>query len=195
MQAPVQAPVQAPRPRDVTPPRTRGPTLAALQESEPWTAHAQSPAVPEKSSYRGSPRQGSPNIGASARSRDSPVAVPVSDRVGKQKAVEGGARVRSASGTGGESPSEKASLQRVSSSASTNRSASTSILNSGRDSDASLNGRPRGISGRMSEEDRQREFDSLVKREETVKYTLTPQNMRDMEVRCTIPANYVILTV
>jgi len=36
--------------------------------------------------------------------------------------------------------------------------------------------------GRMSEEDRQREFDSLVKGEETVKFTLTPQTVRDLEV-------------
>jgi len=184
--------VQAPRSRDTTPPRTRGTALTSLQESEPWTAKPKSPIVPEKSAYRGTPPQGSPKQNASLRSRDAPVSV--SDRAVKNKAAEGATRVRS--GTGGESPVEKSTLQRVSSSASTTRSASTSILNSVHDSDVSLNGRPRGISGRMSEEDRQREFDSLVKREETVKYTLTPQNVRDLEVRNTFPyqlcnTNYV----
>jgi hypothetical protein len=170
--------VQAPRPRDITPPRSRGTALAALQESEPWTAKPPSPVVPEKSTYRGSPVQGSPKHGSSLRSRDSPVAV--AERGVKNKS-DGAGRTRSA--TGGESPvAERATLQRVSSSASTTRSASTSILNSARDSDISLNSRPRAISGRMSEEDRQRDFDSLVKSEDTVKYTLTPQSMRDMDV-------------
>jgi hypothetical protein len=40
----------------------------------------------------------------------------------------------------------------------------------------------------MSEEDRQREFDTLVKSEDTVKYTLTPQNVRDMDVSRTFLA-------
>jgi hypothetical protein len=34
----------------------------------------------------------------------------------------------------------------------------------------------------MSEEDRERQFDSLVKGQETVKFTLTPQNVRDIDV-------------
>jgi hypothetical protein len=34
----------------------------------------------------------------------------------------------------------------------------------------------------MSEEDRERQFDSLVKGEETVKFTLTPQTVRDIDV-------------
>ncbi|KAF2689909.1 hypothetical protein K458DRAFT_412769 [Lentithecium fluviatile CBS 122367] len=173
----------APRPRDITPPRTRGTTLASLQETETWTTKSQSPVVPERSIRRGSPTQGSPKNSSpknnsSLRSRESPVSVP--DRTAKNKVAESVTRGRSGTGDG-EYTVEKATLQRVSSSASTTRSASTSILNSARDSDGSLGGRPRNISGRMSEEDRQREFDSLVKSEDTVKYTLTPQNMRDME--------------
>jgi len=35
----------------------------------------------------------------------------------------------------------------------------------------------------MSEEDREREFDSLVKGKDTVKFTLTPENMRALDVR------------
>jgi hypothetical protein len=77
---------------------------------------------------------------------------------------------------------ERAALQRVSSGSAATSSASTSILQPGRRSDSSM-GRPRGLSGRMSEEDREREFDSLVRGEETVKYTLTPKSMRD-DVSC-----------
>lgn len=87
----------------------------------------------------------------------------------------------------GDSPgTERAQLQRISSSSDGQRSvhsANTSILNSARVSESSM-GRPKGLSiGRMSEEDREREFDSLVRGDETVKYTLTPQSMRDLDVR------------
>jgi hypothetical protein len=40
----------------------------------------------------------------------------------------------------------------------------------------------------MSEEDRERQFDSLVKGEETVKFTLTPQTVRDIDVSFTLTA-------
>jgi hypothetical protein len=163
---------QTPRSRDVTPTRSRGTTLAALQETETWTAKPPSPVIPERSTRRSSPHS-SPKNNSSLRS-------------------EGATRARY--DTGDVSPVEKSTLKRVSSSASTTRSASTSILNSARDSDVSLTGRPRGISGRMSEEDRQREFDSLVKREETVKYTLTPQNMRDMDVSTIFLDNVQVLS-
>lgn len=71
---------------------------------------------------------------------------------------------------------ERAGLQRVPSSSSTTRSAGTSILDSTRNSDASAS---RLTKPRTSEEDKQREFDALVHSEETVKYTLTPQTMRE----------------
>ncbi|KAH9864256.1 hypothetical protein J1614_010190 [Plenodomus biglobosus] len=76
--------------------------------------------------------------------------------------------------------SDKASLKRVtSSSSSAKRSNGATAISSGRESTASL--RSRGLSGRMSEEDREREFDSLVKGKDTVKFTLTPQNMRALD--------------
>ncbi|KAF2260590.1 hypothetical protein CC78DRAFT_547427 [Lojkania enalia] len=158
--------------KDVTPPKSRGTTLTSLQEAERWTTKSQEAArTPEKQqtydSQRGAPVKGSPKHGSS-RSREAP---PV-----KRVSVENSPRARAGTGDG----LEKATLKRVSSSSSTSRSASTSILHSARDSETSI-GRPRGLSGRMSEEDREREFDSLVKGQETVKYTLTPQSMRDLD--------------
>ncbi|KAF2757750.1 hypothetical protein EJ05DRAFT_501272 [Pseudovirgaria hyperparasitica] len=75
---------------------------------------------------------------------------------------------------------ERAAVQRISSS-SQSTSVGSSILNKAGSFDGET--RPRGLSGRMSEEDRVKEFDSLVSREETVKYTLTPSSMREMEGR------------
>lgn len=173
--------ISPPRPRDATPPRTRGTALASLQETETWEAKPQQPAIAKKPvqpihqqmAVDSSPKRSSP-----LRTRE-PAATPA-DRAAKPKPVEESPRSRSGT-LEGPTP-EKSSLKRVSSSSSTGRSVSTSILHSGRDSDVSLSGRPRGLSGRMSEEDRQREFDSLVKGDETVKYTLTPQSMRDIDV-------------
>lgn len=50
-----------------------------------------------------------------------------------------------------------------------------------RASESSIMTRPRGMSNKSSEE-RRRDFDTLVQGDETVKYTLTPQNVRDMDV-------------
>jgi hypothetical protein len=146
--------------RDLTPPRARGHVLSMVQEADSWPNKTPEHTTPKKQTAL----TGSPKHGASARTRDSPVAV--AERAVKPKSID---------------DSPKATLQRVSSSSSTNRSASTSILHTGRESDSSLT-RPRGLSGRMSEEDRVREFDTLVKSDETVKFTLTPQSMRDIDV-------------
>lgn len=162
-----------------TPPAARGTVLPSLQESESWTNQSQQKASPEKQVQRDSPSKDSPRQSSSLRTRETPVAV--AERPAKRTSGEGSQSSRSRAGTVEGAP-EKATLQRVSSSSSTNRSVGTSILHSARDSETSLNGRPRGLSGRMSEEDREREFDTLVKGQETVKYTLTPQSMRDMDV-------------
>lgn len=159
--APLPVPVAAPRSRDISPPKSRGTTLSMVKEVDSW------PPPPHGSPVGNSPRQST----ASHRSREG--AVSAGDRSIKN---EGSPRPRSAA----DGSVEKASLQRVSSSST--RSVSTSILHTGRDSDISLTGRPRGLTGRMSQEDREREFDSLVKGEDTVKYTLTPQQVRDMDV-------------
>lgn len=163
------------RPREVTPPRTR---LSSLQETEPWESKQQKqPVIPEKSARRASPTGNGARYASPHRARESPVA----ERSTHLRSIEGSPH-RSA--TNDASVDTRPSLKRVSSSSSSTagRSVGTSILHSGRDSGTSLDGRPRGLSGRMSEEDRQREFDSLVRGDETVKVTLTPQNMRDMDV-------------
>ncbi|KAJ4359801.1 uncharacterized protein N0V89_000357 [Didymosphaeria variabile] len=165
------------RPREVTPPRTR---LSSLQEAEPWQSKQQKqPSIPERSARRGSSTESSTRYASPHRARESPAAA--AERPAHLKSIEGSPHSRS--GTTDGPTDARSSLKRVSSSSSSTagRSVGTSILHSGRDSGTSLDGRPRGLSGRMSEEDRQREFDSLVRSDETVKVTLTPQNMRDMD--------------
>lgn len=72
---------------------------------------------------------------------------------------------------------ERAYVQRVRSESQAT-SVGSSILHMHRASESSVHP-SKGFDGRMSEDDRQREFDNMVKREETVKYTLTPQSVRD----------------
>ncbi|KAF1965694.1 hypothetical protein BU23DRAFT_519160 [Bimuria novae-zelandiae CBS 107.79] len=169
--------VPPPRLREATPPRTR---LSSLQETEPWESRQQKqPVLPEKSARRMSPTERVAGYASPQRARESPVAV--AERSAHLKSGESSPRSRTATTDGPLDP--KLSLKRISSSSSSTagRSVSTSILHSARDSGTSLDGRPRGLSGRMSEEDRQREFDSIVKSDETVKVTLTPQNVRDID--------------
>ncbi|KAF2643603.1 hypothetical protein P280DRAFT_256941 [Massarina eburnea CBS 473.64] len=153
------------RTHDLSPPRTRGAPLPAVQEAgSSWSeTRTQSPK--------------------SHRSRESPI--PAVERATKQRNHD--LNIRTLPGTAeSTSTPDRSPLQRIPSSASTNRSVGTSILHSGRNSSTSLDGRPRGLSGRMSEEDRVREFDSIVKGDETVKVTLTPQTVRDFNESPTI---------
>ncbi|KAF1957194.1 hypothetical protein CC80DRAFT_547912 [Byssothecium circinans] len=174
------SPTNQPRPRDLTPPQARKAPLSAVREAEgSWSARTHSPARGDKSVHRSSDPRSSPKQNSSLRSCDSPV--PVTERAVKPKALDTNTRPRS--GTADGMASDRSPLQRMSSSSSTNRSVGTSILQSGRDSSASLDGRTRGLSVRMSEEDRQREFDSLVQGGETVKVTLTPQTVRDIDAQ------------
>jgi hypothetical protein len=175
----------APRP-PVTPSRSRGPTLASLQEADSAPSSPQGDETPRQQTFepqRAPHMNNSPKNYGTIRARDAPVPSPVGERPVRRPTLDGSPVARA--GTGDSFGVDKPTLKRVSSS-STSRSASTSILNTGRDSEAST--RPRGLSGRMSEEDRQREFDTLVKSEDTVKYTLTPQNVRDMDVSRTFLA-------
>ncbi|PVH92992.1 hypothetical protein DM02DRAFT_634915 [Periconia macrospinosa] len=171
----MEAPTSQPRPRDITPPpRVQRSPLPSVEES---------PNVLDQPTQRSSPSHNSARHASSHRSRDSPV--PVAERSARPHALDTG--VRSLSGTSENTPVERSPLQRVSSaSSSTNRSVGTSILQTGRNSTNSLEGRPRGLSHRMSEEDRQREFDSLVKGDETVKFTLTPQTVRDVAAESSV---------
>jgi hypothetical protein len=148
---------------------TRSPALSSLQEIENWGQQ---------------PKERHPVELKSSDSQRSVSRSPVQSRRSKETPLHGertspGKASRSRAGTD-EGLTERATLKRVSTSSSGGKSVSTSILHSARDSDISV-GRPRGLSGRMSEEDRVREFDSLVKGEETVKFTLTPQSMRDLD--------------
>ncbi|KAF2020954.1 hypothetical protein BU24DRAFT_416616 [Aaosphaeria arxii CBS 175.79] len=161
--------------REMTPPKARIPTLSSLDETETWTNASPEHAKPRKQypdMQRASPSRGSPKSGPASNVRESPAAQLEKPVV--RNSQEGSPRAH----TGAPANVEKSSLQRVSSSSS--KSASTSILHIGHDSESSF-GRPRAVSGRRSEEDVQRDFDSLVKGDETVKFTLTPQSMRDME--------------
>lgn len=78
-----------------------------------------------------------------------------------------------------QTPEEASGISRQSADSSGAERNALARLSSGSDSIA---GRARGLSSRMSQEEREREFDSLLKGDETVKLTLTPQSMRDLEV-------------
>lgn len=88
--------------------------------------------------------------------------------------------MRSQRGAPGGSPSsDKTGVQRM---PSTSSKKSGSIHARPVDWDSEASQRSQVLHGRMSEEDRERQFDSLVNGEETVKFTLTPQTVRDMNV-------------
>ncbi|KAF2853158.1 hypothetical protein T440DRAFT_487621 [Plenodomus tracheiphilus IPT5] len=132
--------------------------------------------VPHHSpTLKSSPTMNSPKR-SSPRSADSPVTV--AERQGQHTSTSDSPRSQAISHD--RSLSDKASLKRVtSSSSSAKRSNGATAIPSRRESIASH--RSRNLSVRMSEEDREREFDSLVKGQETVKFTLTPQNMRALD--------------
>jgi hypothetical protein len=146
-----------PRKRDATPPTSRT-SLPSLQETD----HGESE---EPTIQRGSPV----SVARSTRSRDA--LITVAERQVPRRSSQDSARSRS--------PAERPGVKRVGSSAS-GKISGTYGHASGRDSVSSQASRQH--IGRMSEEDREREFDSLVKREETVKFTLTPENMRALDV-------------
>lgn len=171
---------ELPPPRSTSTP-SRSPALASLRESDSWIDVTQENYVPENrvTEIPRSRPQSSGQHGANSRSREIPVLDKASQRQSNDSARSG---TRSKSQNTESYPTERAALQRVSSTSSTSRSASVanSALHSSKGSESSI-GHPRGLSERLSEEDRQREFDSLVRGEETVKYTLTPQSMRDID--------------
>ena len=96
--------------------------------------------------------------------------------------------LRSQSAAGG-SILDKPGVKRV---GSTSSKKSGSISRLPRDSDDKLNRNP---GGRMSEEDRERQFEELVQGKETVKYTLTPENMRALDVSTKFRWTVEILTI
>jgi hypothetical protein len=152
--------------RDATPPTSGRTSLPSLQEVEyhrPQPVVASEQAVQRDSStYSNRSRTQSPHVALAER------------QVPRRSTEES---LRSASAAGG-SIKEKPAIKRVGS-ASSKKSGSISRLPIGRDSDDRLN---RSQGGRMSEEDRERQFEELVQGKETVKYTLTPENMRALDV-------------
>ncbi|KAF2400338.1 hypothetical protein EJ06DRAFT_521836 [Trichodelitschia bisporula] len=62
------------------------------------------------------------------------------------------------------------------------RSSTTPTLHSNKGSQSSIGIAPRSLDNRVSEDARQRDFDSLIHGDQTVKYTLTPEELRDATV-------------
>ncbi|KAH7396913.1 hypothetical protein DE146DRAFT_614874 [Phaeosphaeria sp. MPI-PUGE-AT-0046c] len=142
----------APRRADAPPPKSRGASLPSLQEVDP---HPRQRTASEVS--------GSHNV----HQRSPSIPNRVSERQARNKSTESAQRIQRVPLDASPS-SEKSGVQRMPSTSS-KKSATFPAKHSGRDS-------------RMSEEDRERQFESLVNGEETVKFTLTPQNVRDFDV-------------
>ncbi|KAF1831957.1 hypothetical protein BDW02DRAFT_605243 [Decorospora gaudefroyi] len=169
---PYESPTSAPRRSDAPRSASHGSSLPALHEVETNTAKPKEKSPSVHTASRSIHTLDSPKRSPTSSSRETPVYVPERrvQRVSTEDAM------RSQSGPSDRSPSDNTSLKRG---ASTSSSIRRPLVSSGRDSGASH--RSRNRSSRMSEEDREREFDHLVKGQETVKFTLTPQNMRDLD--------------
>lgn len=167
-----------PRRRDATPPTSGRTSLPSLQEVEYYKP--QQPAHIEPTASQNSPT-------SSNRSRTQSPHVAKVDRQAPRPSTEESLRSQSAAGG---SIKEKPGVMRVASTSS-KKSGSLSRLPTGRDSDPQLS---RNLGGRMSEEDRHRQFEELVQGKETVKYTLTPENMRALDVSSTSLATQSLLT-
>ncbi|KAF7577992.1 hypothetical protein PtrSN002B_009515 [Pyrenophora tritici-repentis] len=157
----------SPRRPDVSRSVSRGSSLPALQEVD------SSPPSSRKE------KTASTHTNARSIHTDSPKRSPTTlgqDVLLQDKRLH---RVSTEESTRERSSSDNTSLGRHPSTSSSVRRLGAIPVSSGRESVSSH--RSRGLSGRMSEEDRAREFDSLVKGKDTVKFTLTPQSMRDLD--------------
>ncbi|KAH8725003.1 hypothetical protein GQ44DRAFT_616877 [Phaeosphaeriaceae sp. PMI808] len=168
------------RRQDVSTPTLRGPSLPSLQEADsPVNVGKQAP--PPQAGATPSTPQRSPTRPV----RDVPTN-PADRQLQRKTTAESNHSQQEA--VNGSPSSEKSAVQRVASSASSSRRVgSFTAKHTNRNSEASQ--RSQVLRVRMSEEDREREFDSLVKGEDTVKFTLTPQTVRDLEVslKCAWP--------
>ncbi|KAH5102753.1 hypothetical protein HBI37_219180 [Parastagonospora nodorum] len=148
-------------PRQQAPPKSRGASLPSLQEAE--SPNARRNKTTSEASPTQTPTQRKPvQAGRDARAN-------TLERQAQNKSAEETKRTPHATLDGSPS-SEKSAVQRVSSTSS--KKSSIHARNNGRDSEASQRS---AVRSRMSEEDRERQFESLVNAEETVKFTLTPQ--------------------
>jgi len=158
----------APRRQD-----SRGGSLPSLQEVDSHPNNGK-----QRVASGSSPSPTTPQRSPTYPVRDA--ASTVADRQLQRKSTEDSKRSLRGAPDGSPS-SEKSAVQRVGSSASSvKKLGSFKDKHGRRDSEASQ--RSQALRGRMSEEDRERQFDSLVKGEETVKFTLTPQTVRDFDV-------------
>lgn len=165
-----------PRRPDSTPQKARGTSLPSLKEVDSLSSNKSEERIASESKAHRSTPSSSSSKRAQYPNRDTPVLI--TDRQAQRTPTDDLPHPQPPAHE--RSPSDKASLKRVISSASSGKKSGSFVITpSGRDSEASH--RSRNLTGRMSEEDREREFDSLVKGQETVKFTLTPQNMRDLD--------------
>lgn len=172
-----ESPTSAPRRQDGLRSASLGSSLPALQEVESNTVQPIENAGPTRTTKPSSPH----SEGSKRNSVTSPQdgSMQATDR--RLQRISTGESVPSQYTSSDKSPSDNTSLKRgTSASSSLRKQVVYPVVSSGRDSVSSH--RSRGLSGRMSEEDRAREFDSLIKGQDTVKFTLTPQNMRDLDV-------------
>jgi hypothetical protein len=144
----------APRLQDAPKPKSRGGSLPSLQEVDTHPSRSKQSVVSSTVHTPTTPQR------SPTHARDAGPA-PADRQV--HRVSTGDSKQSQHGAVDGSPSSEKSAVQRV-------RSASSSGKKSG------------GRGGRMSQEDREREFDSLVKGQETVKFTLTPQNVRDIDV-------------
>lgn len=155
--------------RDTSASRSHNASMPSLKEVDSYPNTA-GPAV--------ATRNGTSRQGHSSSSQKGSVSYPAAERHLPRKSVEGSPR--SLRGPADTSPlSDKAGVQRVGSNSSKK---SGSIHGRPSRGESESGQRPHLLRGRMSEEDRQRHFESLVNGEETVKFTLTPQTVRGLEV-------------
>ncbi|KAF3006567.1 hypothetical protein E8E13_006524 [Curvularia kusanoi] len=159
--AAVASAASPPRRRDATPPTSGRTSLPSLQEVDYYKPQQVETA-----------RRNSPTL--TNRSRTQSPHVAMADRQISRPSTEEPLRSQSAAGG---SFKEKPGVMRVGSTSS-KKSGSISRLPTNRDSDSQLS---RSLGGRLSEEDRERQFEELVQGKETVKYTLTPENMRALD--------------
>ncbi|CAN9371419.1 unnamed protein product [Alternaria alternata] len=167
----------------VAPYDSQGPTSAPRrQEARSVSRGSSLPALQEVESNTTQHRGKTPSIqtSRSVRTADSPRRSPTSATDTSEKRLH---RMSADDSTrpADKSSSDNSSLKRGASTSSSIRKGAYPITSSGRDSSASHRSRglsASGLSGRMSEEDRAREFDSLVKGQDTVKFTLTPESVR-----------------
>jgi hypothetical protein len=152
-------------------------TSAPRQQASSKSHGASLPALQEVDGQANVGRHRTASEASPARRAAAPVRETRANTIGSQKSSEDTKRLQRVP-TEGSPSSEKSAVQRMPSTSS-KKSGSFSGKQSGRDSEASQ--RP-SVRGRMSEEDRERQFESLVNGEETVKFTLTPQTVRDFEV-------------